>query len=155
MLAIKRILVPFDWSESSKHAFQMAVSLAQQHDAQLIVLHVVCLPALMYGPPSESYLDHWRDELCRLNPGDPKLRVQFQLAEGDPGMAILRTAREVNCDLIVMGTHGRTGLNRVLMGSVAEKVVRQATCLVLTVKCPVQESREIAEAVKTRPVLAE
>ncbi len=140
MLPIRRILVPFDWSESAKHAFQFAVSLARQNDAQLVVLHVVCLPAVMYGPPPEVYTDHLRDELCHIKPSDPKLSVQYLLAEGDPGTAILRTAKEANCDLIVMGSHGRTGLAHLLMGSVAEQVVRKATCPVLIVKTPFLKS---------------
>jgi len=88
----------------------------------------------MYGPPSESYLDHLLEELCHIKPSDPKTPVQRLLVEGNPATAILNVAREINCDLIVMGTHGRTGLNRLLNGSVAEEVVRKAPCLVLTVK---------------------
>ncbi len=68
-----------------------------------------------------------------MKPSDPETRVQHILAEGNPATAILSAARETNCDLIVMGTHGRTALNRLLMGSVAEEVVRKAPCLVLTV----------------------
>ena len=91
----------------------------------------------MYGPPPESYLEHMREELCRLKPSDPQTRVHHLLAEGHPATAILRAARENRCDLIVMGTHGRTGLNRLLMGSVTEEVVRMAPCLVLTVNAEV------------------
>jgi nucleotide-binding universal stress UspA family protein len=79
-------------------------------------------------------MEHLRDELCRIRPSDRETRVQHLLAEGDPATAILRAARDNHCDLIVMGTHGRTGLRRLLMGSVAEQVVRKAPCLVLTVK---------------------
>jgi len=134
MLPVRRILVPMDWSVSSTRAFELAASIAREHEPELVVLYVVPLPALMYGPPSENYLDHVREELRRLKPSDPKTRVLHLLVEGDPATMILRTARENDCDLIVMGTHGRTGLNRLLMGSVAEKVVRKAPCPVLTVK---------------------
>lgn len=134
MLAIKRILVPTDWSEPAHRAFQVADSLARQHDSELIVLHVVPLPAMMYGPPPESYLEHLHEELCHIKPGDPTTRIQRLLVEGDPSTMILQVAKENQCDLIVMGMHGRTGLDRLLMGSVAEKVVRRAPCLVLTVK---------------------
>src|SRR6516225_10299491 len=128
MLPIRRILVPMDWSEPSRLALQFAASLAGDYDAQLVVLYVVALPALMYGPPPETYLDHLREELRRINPGDPKVCLQSLLVEGNPATAIVRAARENHCDLIVMGTHGRTGLTRLLMGSVAEEVTRKAPC---------------------------
>jgi nucleotide-binding universal stress UspA family protein len=137
MLPINNILVPIDWSEQSNHVFELAASLAQEHDAQLVVLSVVPPPTVMYGPPPESYLDHLLEELCRIKPSDARTRVRYLLMEGDPATAILRAARETNCDLIVIGTHGRNGLNRVLMGSVAEEVVRKAPCPVLAVKANV------------------
>ena len=137
MLTTKHILVPMDWSEPSHRAFHLAVSLAREHDAQLTLLHVVPLPALMYGPPPQSYLDHLYEELCRMRPSDPKVRVRCLVAEGPPVAAILNAIRESGCDLIVMGTHGRRGLNRLLMGSVAQEVVRRAPCRVLTVRAGV------------------
>jgi len=139
MLPIRTILLPTDFSERSEYAFRLACSLARDYDALLVVLSVVPLPAVMYGPPPESYLDHLLKELCRIKPSDPKTRVQHLLVEGDPAAAILRAARETNCDLIVMGTHGRTGLNRLLVGSAAEQVLRKAPCPVLTVKSPLPE----------------
>jgi quercetin dioxygenase-like cupin family protein len=69
-------------------------------------------------------------------PSDPQLHVEHHLAEGDPGQEILHLARALRCDLIVMGTHGRTGLGRFLTGSVAEEVLRKAACPVLVVKTP-------------------
>ena len=139
MLPIRRILVPVDWSEPSKCAVKLAASLAQEHDAQLVVLYVVPLSVMMYGPPPESWLEHIREELCRIKPADSKTRVQHLVFEGDPATAILRAAKGNHCDLIVMGTHGRTGLNRLLRGSVTEEVVRKAPCLVLTVKTKVPD----------------
>jgi nucleotide-binding universal stress UspA family protein len=133
MLPVKRILVAVDWSSPSELAFQLAASLAREHEAELAVLYVVPLATVMYGPPPEDYLDHLREKLGRMTPRDPKTRVQSLLAEGDPARAILKTAEDTHCDLIVIGTHGRTGLNRLLSGSVAEEVVRQAPCPVLTV----------------------
>jgi nucleotide-binding universal stress UspA family protein len=134
MLPIRRILVPIDWSKPSIRAFQLAASLAQEHDAQLVVPYVVPLPTVMYGPPPESYLEHLREELVRIHPTDPRTRIQHLLSEGDPARAILQAARDNQCDLIVIGTHGRTGVNRLLEGSVAEQVVRKAPCPVMTVK---------------------
>ena len=132
MLPISRILVPYDWGEMSNRAFQLAASLALKNDAELVVLFVVPLPAVMYGPPDESYLKHMREQLGRVKPSDPTTRVKYQLAEGNPATEILRVAKETKCELIVIGTHGRTGLNRFVLGSVAEDVIRMAPCLVLT-----------------------
>ena len=126
--------MPIDWVERSTRAFQLAASLARENDAQLLVLYAVPLPAVMYGPPPESYLDHLLEEMRRMKPSDPKTRVKSILAEGDPAAVILRAAQETPCDLIAMGTRGRTGLNRLLMGSVAEEVARKAPCLVWIVK---------------------
>ncbi len=134
MLPIRHILVPINWTELSNRALQLAASLAREHDAKLVILYVVPLPVVMYGPPPENYLAHLLEELCRIKSSESKTSVQCLLAEGIPATAILRVARETNCDLIVMGTHGRTGLNRLLMGSVAEEVIRKTPCLVLTVK---------------------
>jgi nucleotide-binding universal stress UspA family protein len=134
MLRIRRILVPVTWSEPSNSAFQVAASLACQHDAELVALCVVPRATMMYGPAPESYLEHLRDDLRRLKPSDLKTRVCHLLVEGDPATAIVEAAGENECDLIVMGTHGRTGLHRLLAGSVAEEVVRKAPCPVLTVK---------------------
>jgi universal stress protein A len=136
MLPIKQILVPIDWAEPSNRAFQFAGSLAREHGAQLLVLYAMPPPVAMYGPPPESYLDHLHEELCRMKPTDPKTCVHYLLVEGDPARAVLRAAKETHCDLIVMGTHGRTGLNRLLRGSVAEEVVRKAPCPVWVVKDP-------------------
>jgi nucleotide-binding universal stress UspA family protein len=132
MLPTSRILVPYDWGEMSNRAFRLAASLAQENDAELIVLYVVPLSAVMYGPPTECYLAQMCEELSRVKPSSPTTRVRHLLAEGNPATEILRVAKENKCDLIVIGTHGRTGLNRFVLGSVAEDVIRMAPCLVLT-----------------------
>jgi nucleotide-binding universal stress UspA family protein len=137
MLPIKQILVPFDWGEQSTRAFRFAASLAREHDADLIVLYAVPLPAVMYGPPPESYEQHLLEELGRMKPNEPKTHMHCLLVEGDPATAVVQAAKESRCDLIVMGTHGRTGLHRLLMGSVAEEVMRKAPCPVCAVKGPV------------------
>jgi nucleotide-binding universal stress UspA family protein len=103
----------------------------------LIVLHVA-RPPLTYdeiaASREEGYRDQIREELHRIRPHDPAIPVTHLLDEGDPATVIADTAGLQNCDLIVMGTHGRTGLRRLLMGSVAEQVLRKATVPVLTVK---------------------
>ena len=87
--------------------------------------------------------NHWRGQLEQIRPLNPNIPVRHVLLEGDPAEEIIRHAAEARADLIVMGTHGRTGLARLLMGSVAEKVLRGATCSVLVVKMPQRlESQE-------------
>ena len=156
MLPITRILVPIDWSESSLLAFRVGAALAQEHRAGLVLLYVAPLAAVIYGPPSEVYLKHMHEELCRIRPTEPGIHVEYLIAEGDPGAVILRTAEKAKCDLIVMGTHGRTGFNRVLMGSVTETVVRKAPCPVLTVKnplyAPIRRDADAFPAAGRRPV---
>jgi nucleotide-binding universal stress UspA family protein len=129
-----RILVPIDGSALSRQALEVASSLARERDAELVILRVVPLGAQMYGPPSESCLQHLFDELQRIMPSDSKIRVRHLLGEGTPACSILQTARECDCGLIVMGTHGRTGISRFVNGSVTEEVVRKAPCPVLTLK---------------------
>jgi nucleotide-binding universal stress UspA family protein len=140
MLPLRTILVPTDFSERSAHAFGLACALARDHGARLVVLHVLAPPAAVYmgvtpPEPDRSRHEHW-EQLCRLGPRDPRVRVERLLAEGEPAGAILQAARDNHCDLIVMGTHGHTGLGRVLLGSVAEAVLRQAPCPVVTVRAP-------------------
>jgi len=160
MFPFKTILHPTDFSMSSEFAFQLAASLARDHGAHLIVLHVerpvmgVC-PAMMAPPPPPQVCNEklW-DEFRRLTANDPRIRevhIKTEQTTGDPVTEILQTSRQQDCDLIVMGTHGRTGLSRLLMGSVAEQVLRRATCPVLTVKGPlsVPSARPVKEEAVT------
>ena len=146
MLAVNTILHPTDFSERSQYAFWLACSLARDYGARLIVLHVVAAPAVVYGegvvvPPNpEELRAAAQEELDRLQAPRADVRAERRLAEGDAVEETLRVAQEANADLIVMGTHGRTGLGRLLMGSVAEQVVRRASCPVLTVKAPFPDS---------------
>jgi nucleotide-binding universal stress UspA family protein len=145
MLPIRTILHPTDFSEYSDYAFRLACSLARDYGAPLIVLHVLERPVLTYSgvmtappppPPSTEQRQSVQEQLHRIKPPDPAVCVEHLLEEGDPATAILQVAQERQCALVVMGTHGRTGLGRLLMGSVAEQVVRKAPCPVLTVKIP-------------------
>ncbi len=135
------------FSEPSDYAFRLACSLARDYRAQLIVLHVLERPLRTYSgvlmappplPPSEEERQTAREQLQRINAPDPAIEIKHLFEEGDPATAILQVAQEHSCELIVMGSHGRTGLGRLLMGSVAEQVVRKASCPVLTVKTPQQ-----------------
>lgn len=139
MLAIRTILHPTDFSESSDMAFHIACSLARDYGARLIVLHVAEPPVALVGdgvllPPVPVDLKGLSDRLRCVVPNDSKTQVEHLLLEGSTPAEILRVADQTKCDVIVMGTHGRTGLNRLLMGSAAEEVVRKAPCPVLTAK---------------------
>ena len=143
MAKIQTILHPTDFSEPAEYAFKLACSLARDHGAQLLTLHVIPPPlthgeALARAAPDSYRHQLWR-ELQRIAPPDAVVKVDRLLEEGHPARVIVQTASEKGCDLIVMGTHGRTGLRRLLMGSVAEQVLRKAACSVLTVKTPLRE----------------
>jgi nucleotide-binding universal stress UspA family protein len=146
MLPIQTILHPTDFSDRSACAFQFACAQARDYGACLVVAHV-CVPELVvYGEmrtpvPAVPVVDRpaLQARLAQLQPADPAVRVEHVLREGDPALEILALAGELSCDLIVLGTHGRTGFHRLLMGSVAEAVSRKAPCPVLTVKAPLAE----------------
>lgn len=134
------ILVPVDFSESSLTALDHALLLAQQNQSQLILLHVI-------EPFSPSILANTAElqrdikaiahkRLITLADATKKIwsRTGRELRSGHPVATILALAKRVNADLIVMGTHGRTGFRRTLIGSVAERVVRLAPCSVLIVR---------------------
>jgi len=150
MLAIHTILHPTDFSEHSQYAFALACALTRDYGARLVVLHIVAVPVVVYGegvvPPNpEEVHAVARDQLTRLQVPHADVRAERRLEDGDADETILRVAQEIQADLIVMGTHGRTGLGRLLMGSVAEKVLRKATCPVLTVRRPFPETLPEAE----------
>jgi nucleotide-binding universal stress UspA family protein len=151
MLPIRTILHPTDFSPQSAHAYQLACALARDYRARLVLLHVHP-PEIVYGegyvlPPDPAVvLKELEQELDHLPPPDPGIRVDRVFKEGDPVTDILATARETGCDLIVMGTHGRTGVGRLLMGSVAEAVLRRAPCPVLTLKAPLPGASTAAGA---------
>src|SRR5262245_33224792 len=129
MYRVRAILYPTDFSSYSNQAYLHAVALAENHRATLIVVYVA-------GPGPDSDRGYWRGQLEQIRPANPTIAVNHVFLEGDPATEIVRYARDAGIDLIVMGTHGRTGLERQLMGSVAEKVLRDAPCSVLVVKLP-------------------
>jgi len=136
---IRVILHPTDFSESSEAAVHVAHMLARDLGARLVILHVASLEVLMEGTPvAETDPRVYRDALenvrKRLDGTDLKYPVETRISRGFAPEGILQTAEEIGCDLIVMGSHGRTGLMRVLMGSVAEFVLPKAGCPVLVVK---------------------
>lgn len=147
MTPFSKLLVPIDFTPHSAEAVYRAVDLAGRYDAELLLLYV-------YEPGDypvpEGFMLYTPEQLDRLTTEIQKRleaarqdavaagarRVSTRLAQGSAASAILDLARDEHFDLIVMGTHGRTGVGRWVMGSVAEKVVRGAPCPVLTVKAP-------------------
>lgn len=140
----KKILFPTDFSHTGDASLRLATALARDSGAELLIVHVQEPPMaygggeLYYGVPNPAVEDLER-MLAAVKPTDPNVRYQHRLATGDPASAIVRLAEEEKADLIVMGTHGRTGFFRLLMGSVAEAIVRRAKCPVLTFKEPAAE----------------
>jgi nucleotide-binding universal stress UspA family protein len=138
----KKILHPTDYSAASRPALLEALALAREHDARLVLLHVVDTLGpedLTYGESAsadqpEAYRRRLFAELRHVLPPEANVRAEYVLSEEDLVTAILRTQAEHGCDLIVLGTHGATGIRRWLTGSVAEEVVRRAPCPVLVVK---------------------
>jgi nucleotide-binding universal stress UspA family protein len=158
MTAIRTVLCPIDLAELSWHAFWVACALARDHGARLVVVHVIRPPPFVtYGELDKALqVPHgYRQELDvalrRFRSPDRAVRVEYRLAEGDPAREILHLAGESPPTLIVMGTHGRTGLGRLLLGSVAEQVLRRAPCPVVTVRTPLEEI-QAGEDVAGEPV---
>ncbi len=144
-MQIKTILFPTDFSNGARAAMDHVVSLARDYQARLILLYVIqdISIAEWYIPSSLSVADliedmqksawhemeKWGAEIS------PKVKgIEKMVVRGVPFVEIIKTAREKNADLIVIGTHGRTGIDHMLFGSTAEKVVRKAPCPVLTVR---------------------
>lgn len=153
MLPLGTILHPTDFSENSEFAFRVACALARDYNARLILLHVMAPPMVIYagGPvPAETWptIDEVQEKLRELTGQAHRVRVESQVMEGDAVDMILRAAEETRSDVIVMGTHGRTGLGRLLMDSVAEAVICKAPCPVLSVKSlpALQKAVEESEA---------
>ncbi len=146
MINLKRILWPTDFSENSRLAGVYACALAEQFGSELHLLHVVedvltMIPeAGMTFPPPNEYQPKLRASaekaLSQLPDANSALRKTAvrHVRNGHPFVEIVRYAKEAEIDMIVVGTHGRTGLVHVLLGSIAEKVVRKAPCPVLTVR---------------------
>jgi nucleotide-binding universal stress UspA family protein len=143
MLPLKTILHPTDFSEPSESAFRLANSLAADYAAQLVILHVVFVPVRFSDglilPGSKGYREQLNGHLFDMEVTDHRIDVVRRLEEGSPATEILQVAQVCVADLIVMGTHGRRGLKRLMMGSVAEEVVRKANCPVLMVRSPLLE----------------
>jgi len=134
-----KIIFPTDFSHTGDAALALASLLARETGATLLLVHVEEPPIaygggeMYYGVPEPAYEEIER-MLRAVKPTDPEVKYEHRLISGAPASAIAQRAEEAGADMIVMGTHGRTGLRRLLMGSVAEAVVRRAPCPVLTFK---------------------
>jgi len=141
----KTILFPTDFSDASKTAFQYAVDYARLANAKLLIVHVhePVLPIIggeiAYLPPQDTDPQLRKEALHAIVPDVANIEYAHRLLSGDPASEIVNLAKSEHADLIVLGTHGRTGLERLLMGSTAEQVLRRAPCPVLAVKEPVTE----------------
>lgn len=134
-----KILFPTDFSTTGKTALETATALARDRGAKLLIVHVE-EPPIAYGGGELYYGIEQPDRqelermLMEVVPTDVAVGYEHRLVMGSPAGAIVHLAEKENVDMIVMPTHGRSGLSRLLMGSVAEEVVRKAKCPVLTVK---------------------
>jgi nucleotide-binding universal stress UspA family protein len=141
----KRILCPVDFSETARAAMETAIELAARFDAELLLIHAYPIPGYTFPDGSAvasarmlqeladeaaRHLDEWRELAVKAGAA----KVTVDTAVGDPAGEIVRIAADRKVDLVVMGTHGRTGIEHALMGSIAERVVRRAKCPVLTVR---------------------
>jgi len=142
----KNILYAVDFSESSDYAFGYAFSLARKFSARLNIIHVINEPVDLRGfyvphisfekleEEIEQGAQKMMESFCRSHIRDYE-QVSTFIVPGIPYDEIIKKAAEISADLIVMGTHGRSGLDHVLFGSTAEKVVRKSKIPVMTVRC--------------------
>ncbi len=139
---LKKILVPVDFSECSDKALQYAIPFARQFDAELVLLHVVQPFVAMPEMPSvdaalvqKQMRESGKKQLDALQQTiDEEITSRTLLRVGNPHVEIINAAKESGIDLIILSTHGRTGLAHVFLGSNAERVVRHAGCPVLIVR---------------------
>ncbi|TAK53490.1 MAG: universal stress protein [Bacteroidetes bacterium] len=146
MVSIKNILCPIDYSVYSEMALKYAIEFAEKYQAKLYLMHVLDIRVYDINDPDlynvniidEETINKLRERLLKCVNEDAKNKISVEaiIIQGVPFAEIIKTAKECKIDLIVLGTHGRTGLSHAIMGSVAEKVVRKAPCPVLTIRHP-------------------
>lgn len=153
MIHLKTILHPTDFSANSHYALELACAMAREQEARVILLHIVPRP-ISIGRDSQVpafkeahaevdiLTDRWEmsDQLEKLRVKAPCPRVETLIKEGNVADTIVRAAHETACDLIVMGTYGRSRAYQAVMGSIAAEVTRNASCPVVTVKVPLPQS---------------
>jgi len=143
MIDIKNILCPVDHSDCSKEALKYAVSFAIKDNSKLYLLHVIdirtfdeSINAMTPQIPDDETLAQLKTKLLDCIPEEMRddMNVEALVVQGIPFVEIISTAKRNDVDMIVLGSHGRTGISHMMMGSVSEKVVRKAPCPVLTVR---------------------
>ncbi len=143
MINLKKILCPIDHSDGSKEALKYAVSFAMKNEAKLYLLHVIdirsfdeSIDTMAAQIPNDETIKQLKTKLLECIPEEIRSDMQIEalVVQGVPFAEIISIAKGNNVDMIVMGTHGRTGLAHIMIGSVSEKVVRKAHCPVLTVR---------------------
>lgn len=139
-IRMHRILVAVDFGDTSGHAFDYALSLARVFKAKVLVFHILEDPVLYAATTDSSFPEAYErvmqgnlEKLVQCH-GSEGVEVDSEMTSGSPYDEIIRKANEWEADLIVMGTHGRGPVKHILLGSVAEKVIRKAGCPVLTVR---------------------
>lgn len=159
---IQNILFPMDFSTDNGAALEYASRLAAESGARLHVVHVHDTRdiGLAMGEASFVYAEKWEEERCeaekrlkKVVPTVPTVKCAYQSLLGMPDAEIVAYAADHNIDLIVMASHGRSGLSRLLMGSVAEGVLRKASCPVLIVKQP--QAKPTTKEAKPVPAVAQ
>jgi nucleotide-binding universal stress UspA family protein len=150
MKPFESILIAIDFSESSDYAFDYALTLARQFQAELNVMHVINEPVDLRGfyvphisfeqleKEIEEGAEKMMEKFCREKMGD-FLTYKTDIVTGIPYEEIIRKAEATGASLIVLGTHGRKGIDHLIFGSTAERVVRSAACPVLTIRMPAPE----------------
>ncbi|MEK7698791.1 MAG: universal stress protein [Planctomycetota bacterium] len=149
MIKIKNILCPIDYSVYSEKALEYAIEFAGKYEAKLYLIHVLDIRIYDMNDPDlynvnivdKDTIERLKERLLRCISEDikGKISVEAVVVQGVPFTEIIRMAKEYMVDLIVLGTHGRTGLSQAIMGSVAERVVRKSPCPVLTIRHPEHE----------------
>jgi universal stress protein A len=149
MKPFDKILIAIDFSENSNYAFEYALTLARQFNAELTLMHVINEPVDLRG----FYVPHISFEQLEkeIEAGAVSMMEKFcqeklagftgyqtAIITGIPYEEIIRKSQEISASLIVLGTHGRTGLDHIIFGSTAERVVRASTCPVLTIRLPAE-----------------
>jgi nucleotide-binding universal stress UspA family protein len=149
MKPFDKILTAIDFSTNSEHAFEYALTLAKQFQAELTIMHVINEPVDLRGfyvphisfeqleKEIEEGAEKMMEKFCQSRMGDFS-NYKTAIVSGIPYEEIIRKADESASSLIVLGTHGRTGLDHIIFGSTAERVVRSSSCPVLTIRMPVE-----------------
>ncbi len=159
-LQFSRILCPVDFDDNSMEALDTAANLARENNGTVFVLHVVPMIIMATGMPVYSDLYTGREEVARtkllviahkqLN----GLKYELLIHMGEPAGTILNAEKKTKADMVVMATHGRRGFKRFLLGSIAEVVLRESTCPVLTVRCTPTQNDMVATWMTKNPVTA-